>query len=77
MVAVRYILVGFLLFCPGFSVQFKEMSMKTFKFNLDLPPQERWTEIITYYKPVIPLIIDYFKSMVSGMNGCIEGEMDV
>ena len=77
MVAVRYLLVGFLLFCPGFSVQFKEISMKTFKFNLDLSPQERWTEIITYYKPVMPLIIDYFKEMVSGMNGCIEGVMDV
>ena len=66
--AVRCLLVGFLLFCPVFSVQFKELSMKTFKFNLDLPPQERWTEIITYYKPVIPLIIDYFKQMVSGTN---------
>ena len=75
--ALRYFLVGFLLFGSGFSVQFKELSMKTFKFNLDLPPEERWTEIITYYKPSIPLIIDYFKEMVSGVNGCIEGKIDV
>lgn len=32
----------------------------TFVVNLDLPPEDRWTEIVTLYKSSAPLIVNYF-----------------
>lgn len=33
---------------------------KTYIVNLDLPPYERWKDIVTIYKSSGPLIVDYF-----------------
>lgn len=34
----------------------------TYIINLDLPPEERWVELVTIYKSSAPLIVNYFTS---------------
>ena len=37
----------------------KDHSIETFEINLDLPPQERWIEVVTVYKTEILDIVDW------------------
>lgn len=39
--------------------------MKTYKLDLNDPPETRWNHIMEHYLSSLPLIIDYFDSMVS------------
>ena len=44
------------------------VAMKRYTINLDLPPEERWLELLSEYKSSVPLIIQYFNQSVSASN---------
>ena len=62
--AVR-VLVLVSLLCFGVVVHArKAVPMNTFKLDLNVPPEERWKHIIETYHSSVPLIVDYFNSLV-------------
>lgn len=62
--AVR-VLVLVSLLCFGVVVHArKAVPMNTFKLDLNVPPEERWKHIIETYHSSVPLIVDYFNSLI-------------
>ena len=62
--AVRVLILVSLL-CVGVVVHARKAEpMNTFKLDLNVPPEERWKHIIEIYHSSVPLIVDYFNSLV-------------
>lgn len=43
--------------------------MKSYRIDLNDPPETRWNHILQPYLPSIPLVVDYFDSLVSKLFG--------
>ncbi len=39
--------------------------MKTYRVDLDDPPETRWNHVMEPYLPSLPLVLDYFNTLVS------------
>ena len=59
----KLVLVGCLLAAANaYNQPNSTVVSKTYIVNLDLPPYERWKDIVSIYKSSGPLIVDYFTS---------------
>lgn len=64
-------LAAFLLFAGLFTVFCDELKVpKRYKINLDLPPEERWNEVIDDHIDEIPAVVNETKLLHATVNKC-------
>jgi len=59
-VALASFLLAYLVQCEARSVE-----MKRYTIDLSISPKQRWRRVLSDYNSSVPLVIEYFQSMVT------------
>jgi len=57
-------LVSFLLIC-FVQCEARSVEMKHYTIDVSMPPEQRWHHVLSDYNSSVPLVIEYFQSMVT------------